>query len=84
MVYCSAQYLFSRHALHFLDDLRLLVGSVEVRHVAGVENHADVFHERLVLDLTVGKQKHRVFPFAAGFQQQLKRTASHRARYRTY
>jgi len=63
--------LFARHALHFLDDLSLLVSSVQVRYISSVKNHADVLHERLVFDLAVGEQKHRVLPFAAGFQQQL-------------
>ena len=69
-----APYLFACHALHLLDDLSLLVGRVQVRYIAGVENHADIFHETLILDLTVGEQEHRVLAFTAGFQQQLKHT----------
>lgn len=65
-------YLFTSHALHLLNDLSLLISGVEVGHITGVEYHTDVLHERLIFDLTVGKQEHRVLAFAAGFQQQLK------------
>jgi len=73
----STSHLFARHSLHLLDDLCLLVGGVQVGHVARVENHADVLHESLVLDLTVSEQEHRVLPFTARLQQQLDVTYTH-------
>ena len=57
--------------LHLLNDLGLLVRGVEVGHVAGVEDHADVLHEALVLDLVVREQEHRRLALAAALDQQL-------------
>ena len=65
----SEDYLLARHALHLLDDLCLLVSCIQVRYISCVKYHADVFHERLVFDLTVGEQKHGVLPFTSSFQQ---------------
>jgi len=57
---CIISHLIASDVLHFLDDLRLLLGAVQVGHVTCVEDHADIFHERLILDLTVREQEHRL------------------------
>ncbi len=52
--------------LNPLQDLRLLLGGKEVRHLAGVQDHTDVLKEGLVLDLEIGEQEDNVLAVRAG------------------
>ncbi len=59
--------------LHFVDDFGSFFWSVQIRHVTGVQDHTDVLHERLVLDLVVRKQEDSLLSFCSSFQQQLQK-----------
>jgi hypothetical protein len=41
--------------LHLVNDVSLLIGRKDVWDIPGVEDHANVLHEGLTLDLVVGK-----------------------------
>lgn len=64
-------YSITSDSLHFVDNLRLLVGREDVGDVARVEDHTDVLHEGLIFDLVVGKQEHRLLTLSPGLFQQL-------------
>ena len=66
-------HLIPCNVLHFLDDFCPLISSIQVGYVAGVEDHADVLHETLVFDLTVGEQEHCLTTVTTGLEQQLHR-----------
>ena len=71
MPYRQTAYLVPSSTLHLLDDLGLLVGGVHVGHIARVQDHTDVLHERLVFDLVVREEEDRALAFSSCLQQQL-------------
>ena len=50
-------YLVPGDGLHLINDISLLVSRVQVGHIARIQNHRDVLHETLILDLVVGEQE---------------------------
>lgn len=64
----NRRYLILSNVLHFLDNFRLFVASVEVGHITRIQNHTDVFHESFVLDLTVGEQEHCLTTISTSLQ----------------
>lgn len=65
--------LLALHAcdtLYLVNDVCALVGWEDVGHVACVEQHVDVLHKGLVLDLAVIEQEHHVLALQARLQHQ--------------
>ena len=56
------------HLLHLLNDLGLLIRGIKVRNISRVENHVDVLHKRLILDLVVTEQENCVLALRTGLQ----------------
>ncbi len=67
----KATHLVPRSRLHLLNDLRLLIRREQVRYIRRVQDHVDVLHERLVLNLRVTEQEHGRLALAARFHEHL-------------
>jgi hypothetical protein len=56
--------------LHFLQNLRLFVGRVQIRNVSSVQDGVHILDEHLVCDLRITENENDRFSFSASFQKQ--------------
>lgn len=57
--------------LHLINDVCFLISREDVGNIPCIENHTDVLHERLILDLVVRKQEHGPLTISSCFLEKL-------------
>ena len=55
--------------LHFLNDLSLLVWGEQVGDIPRVQDHVDVLHKSLILDLVIREEEDSLLSFGPSLQQ---------------